>query len=83
MTDLPVVVGAEYRGGYLVHVIFNDGTAKTIDFRCWLNGPIFEPLKNPDIFRRFFLDGWTIAWPNGADIAPETLYEAKAAEEAA
>ena len=83
MTDLPTVVHAEYRGGYRIHVTFNDGTAKTIDFSPWLNGPIFEPLKDPEYFRRFFLDGWTVAWPNGADIAPETLYESRAVEEAA
>lgn len=83
MTDLPIVVGAEYRGGYRIHVTFNDDTAKTIDFTDWLNGPIFEPLKNVDYFRQFFVDGWTVAWPNGADIAPETLYDARAAEEAA
>ena len=66
-----------------INLPVSSGTAKTVDCGPWLNGPIFEPLKDPDIFRRFFLDGWTIAWPNGADIAPETLYEAKAAEEAA
>ena len=48
---------------------------KTIDFRRWLKGPVFEPLKDLKYFRRFFLDGWTIAWTNGADIAPEALYE--------
>ena len=55
--------------------VHNDQSEKTIDFRPWLKGPVFAPLKDRKYFRRFFLDGWTIAWPNGADIAPEALYE--------
>ena len=75
MTFLPSVVHAEHRGDYRLHIVFNDGTANTIDFEPWLEGPVFEPLKDPAFFKRAFVDGGTVAWPNGADIAPETLYE--------
>lgn len=74
MTFLPSVTRAEYRGGYSIHVTFNDGRSGTIDFARWLEGPMFEPLKDREYFQRFFLDGGTVSWPNGADIAPETLY---------
>ncbi len=75
MKGVPCVVKAEYRGGHRIHVTFDDGCEKTIDFRQWLKGPVFAPLKDLKYFRRFFLDGWTVAWPNGADVAPEALYE--------
>lgn len=48
-----------------------------VDFSQWLRGPVFEPVKNPEYFRKFILDGWTVSWPNGADIAPEALYAAQ------
>jgi len=73
---LPSVAKAKYVKGHLIEIQFNDGTKKVIDFEPWLTGPIFRPLKNKDYFKKFFIDGPTIAWPNGADIAPETPYEA-------
>jgi hypothetical protein len=75
MEFLPCVTRAEYRGGYRIHVTFNDGKSGTIDFLQWLEGPVFEPLRDLEYFQRFYLDGGTVSWPNGADIAPETLYE--------
>ena len=74
MKFLPSVVHAEHRGGYRLRVVFNDGSENTIDFAEWLEGPIFEPLKNAAFFERFFVDGGTVVWPNGADVAPESLY---------
>ncbi len=75
-TFLPRVIAAEYRGKYRIHLTFNDGVAGTVDFRRWLDGPVFEPLKDPAYFARFILEFETVEWPNGADIAPETLYDA-------
>lgn len=83
MEFLPLVIQAEYRGGFKIRLVFNDGVEKTIDFAEWLGGPIFEPLKDPAYFAAFFIDGGTIAWPNGADIAPETLYERARSSQAA
>ncbi len=67
---------AKYVKDYLIEVKFNDGTKKVIDFEPWLTGPIFRRLKSKVYFKKFFIDGPTIAWSNGADIAPETLYSA-------
>ncbi len=78
MSDTPCVIAAAYCGGHRIRVTFEDGIQKIIDFRPWLKGPVFEPLRDEKYFQRFFLDGWTIAWPNGADIAPETLYASAA-----
>jgi len=76
MTCLPCVVRAEYRGGFRIQLTFNDGSEATLDFRQWLEGPVFHALKDTSYFRGFFIDGGTVVWPNGADIAPETLYDA-------
>ena len=75
MKYLPAVARADYAGEFRLHVTFSDGSENTIDFRDWLDGPMFEPLRQLDYFQRFFIDGGTVVWPNGADIAPEALYE--------
>jgi Protein of unknown function (DUF2442) len=83
MTFLPSVVRAEYQGGHSIRLTFNDGLERVVDFSRWIQGPIFEPLRDRAYFERFFLEAGTVAWPNGADIAPETLYEQAKSTEAA
>ena len=83
MKVMPVVIRAEYRGEYRIRVVFADGIDAVVDFSDWLEGAVIEPLKDARCFSHFKIDGGTFAWPNGADIAPETLYErAKEAEAA-
>ena len=76
MVLLPQVVRATHDKAFCIRVTFSDGTEASVDFEPWLDGPIFEPIKRLPYFRKFFVEGGTVAWPNGADIAPETLYEA-------
>lgn len=82
MSILPQVVRADYRAGHRIHLVFNDGREKTVDFRPWRSGSVFEPLRDEQYFRQFVESG-TVSWPHGADIAPETLYSARGVEEAA
>ena len=70
------VVAAKHVRDHVVWVKFEDGTEGEIDLAAELWGPVFEPLKNPEYFAQVSVAEYgTIAWPNGADLAPEFLYE--------
>ena len=69
------VVQATAQEGYKMHLVFENGVEKVVDLAPYLNGPIFEPLKqNADLFKQVKIEGGTIAWDNGADIDPDVLY---------
>ncbi len=76
MWDFNDVVSIEYQKDYVFRIRFDDGLEGDVDFaECLDGGPVFLPLKDVAFFRQARIEGGTIAWPNGADIAPETLYE--------
>jgi hypothetical protein len=76
MWDMNDVIRIEYKGGFVYHVVFDDGKKGDIDFSEYVGkGPVFKPLQDTAFFKRAKIEGGTISWPNGADIAPETLYE--------
>jgi len=61
---------------YRLSVEFDDGTRGVISLRDRLFGPVFEPLRDPATFQQVFVDEFgAIAWPHGADLAPDALYE--------
>jgi hypothetical protein len=74
---IPRLESAEYVGDYRIRLRFADGRTGEIDLKDELWGEVFEPLKDPAVFKRFRLDreANTIAWETGADLAPEYLYE--------
>ena len=76
MWELNEVTAIEYRHGHVYHVVFDDGVAGDVDFSEYVGrGPVFEPFRDLAFFRQARIEGGTICWPNGADVAPETLYE--------
>ncbi len=67
------ITAAQYLDGYRIKVQFNDGAEGVVDLADALWGPVFEPLKDLDAFRRFTIRLHTLSWENGADFAPEFL----------
>ncbi|MCC6127195.1 MAG: DUF2442 domain-containing protein [Pirellulales bacterium] len=68
---------AKYLRDYVIWLRFNDGAEGEIDLERELEGEVFTPLQDQQVFRRFRVDPVleTIVWDNGADFAPEFLYE--------
>jgi hypothetical protein len=73
---IPRVVEVKPLDGFRLWVRFRDGKVGTIELANELWGPMFEPLKDPDLFFQASVnpDLETVTWPNGADLAPEFLY---------
>jgi hypothetical protein len=71
------VVRFDLLAAYTLRVGFEDGTEQTIDFRPVLEGEIFGPLRDLDLFRQVQIDPevHTLVWPNGADFDPATLHD--------
>ena len=69
------IIKAEYLDNYRIKLWFNDGKVKIVDLADSLNGLVFEPLRDLEFFKNFTIKFNTIEWENGADFAPEYLYE--------
>ena len=77
MSEVPRVVSVEVLQGARVRLRFKDGTVGDVDLsHLPSEGPVFERLGDPAYFRRVRVSRTlgTMVWPNGADVAPETLY---------
>ncbi|HHW41336.1 MAG TPA: DUF2442 domain-containing protein [Syntrophomonadaceae bacterium] len=61
---------------YYLILEFETGEYRAVNLRPFLEGPMFEPLKDPAFFRQVKADpeAGTVVWPNGADICPDVLY---------
>ena len=77
MSYLPAVVGVAVIGDYKLRLLFDDGTAGDVDLSSMEWKGVFTPLRDPEYFAKVKVDteATTVVWPNGADLAPETLYE--------
>jgi hypothetical protein len=74
------IQAVEYLGEYRLRLTFADGLVGEVDLATKLSGsigPVFEPLRDPEVFARVRVDAeiGTVVWPNGADLAPDVLHD--------
>jgi len=71
MWNMNNVIKIAYKGDFVYHIVFDDGTNGNLDFSEYIGrGPVFEPLRDTTFFKKAIIQVGTISWPNGADIAP-------------
>jgi len=64
-----------------LRVTFVDGTAGEVQMLSLLSSPridgtVFEPLRDPEVFAQARVVLGAIQWPTGADLAPDAMYDA-------
>ena len=71
------VVDVNYMRDYVIWVKFNDGIDGEVDLSNELEGEVFGPLRDKMLFQTVKVDPLlrTVVWDNGADLAPEFLYD--------
>ena len=79
--EVLVIKKAQYLEDFKVLLVFSNGVTKVANLQDYLQtakqGSVFEPLKDVEYFKTLYYnqDTETIEWSNGADFAPEFLYE--------
>jgi hypothetical protein len=80
MTVAYEIRAVHHLGGHRLRLTFADGRTGDVDLTERLSGPlgpVFEPLRDVGFFAQVAVDAelGTVVWPNGADLAPDVLYE--------
>ena len=71
------VTAVIYESDFKLRLRFEDDSIKVVNLKSYLDGEMFEPLKDLYRFRtaRLNPDIDTVVWDNGADMSPDFLYE--------
>jgi len=79
------VTKVEVVGPYSLDLTFDNGIRKRVNLRHELYGEVFQPLRDPAYFAQAYLDpdSRTVTWPNGADLAPDFLFQMEPEEKPA
>jgi len=74
--EIHEVIKAKLIKDYIVEFMFDNKKKGRVNLKKYLGQGVFKDLLDKRKFKKFQVDPelGTICWPNGADIAPETLY---------
>ncbi len=71
------VTAVQVLPGFTLRITFENGEVRRYSMSRLLapEATAFSPLRKVVLFRQAFVAHGTVCWPNGADIAPELLYQ--------
>ncbi len=69
------ITDVDYLGDYTLALTFNNGEKRVCNLKPYLSGEIIGELLDKCKFIQYGLMHETIEWANGADFAPEFLYD--------
>jgi hypothetical protein len=77
MSEIHDIIEVEVIGDRALRVTFDDGAIREVNLKGKLDGPVFEPLRDPERFAQVTVDreSGTVSWPTGADLDPIVIYE--------
>jgi hypothetical protein len=70
----PRVKKVKAKDDYLLEIKFTNNSCRIFDVKPYLNFGVFKELKDTNYFHKVNRSGNSIAWPNGQDICPDTLF---------
>ena len=70
----PKAIKVKPLSNYMLEVTFNNGETRLFDVKPYLHGEWFSELMDEAVFRQVKVEGLSVAWPDGQDIAPDCLY---------
>ncbi len=70
----PKAVDVKPLADYMLEVTFNNGETRLFDVKPYIRGEWFSELSDETVFRQVKVEGLSVAWPDGQDIAPDCLY---------
>ena len=71
------VIEVRYLNGYRLELVFENGKKGVVDFHSYIKkGGVFNRFSNMEYFKRVQINKelGVLCWPDGVDVAPETLY---------
>lgn len=77
MSEIHDIVDVEVTSEYGLRLTFDNGAVRALSLDGQLEGPVFEPLRDPELFAQVEVDreSGTVTWPTGADLDPIVVYE--------
>lgn len=71
------IIEVEAREDYGLWIRFEDGTEGEANLRCLVGKGVFESWQDTREYRKVRIDPetHTVAWPDGVELCPDSLYE--------